>query len=105
MNAHIEVPQIVFMGNSTDSRDSNCVVSLCRATWKHNLGAFTHGSAMRRSVSLTILLGKAAMVVAVIAGLSRNGGQRSGESNRQGTSLVPRVEERRRDSSQVRVYQ
>ena len=64
MDLHIEVSEVVFVGNSADARHSGilqasagpfpCSCSGSEA-WE------TCGSAMRRSVSLTIRFGRAAM--------------------------------------------
>ena len=58
MDHDVEVSQVVFMWNGADSRDSDLkesVTCLCRSS------RYTYGSAISRSVSFTILFGRAAI--------------------------------------------
>ena len=58
MNAHIEVSQVILMWNGTDSRYAVYVNQYVkRLTAK--ISAIAYGSAINRSVSLTILFGRA----------------------------------------------
>ena len=60
MDLHVEISQIIFMRNSTDPR--NTTHTEYHQLWKVCMErAHTHGSAIKRSVSFTILFGKAAM--------------------------------------------
>ncbi len=61
MDGDIKIPQIVFMGNSIDSRHA---VTKHINTVCHRVGEMcgaTYGSAIKRSVSFTILFGRTAI--------------------------------------------
>lgn len=63
MNLDIEVPKVVVMGYCADAWDA--VGGRCQCEGRDRvgkeLGTGTYGSAIRRSVSLMILFGKAMM--------------------------------------------
>ena len=62
MDLHVKISQVVVVWDGTDSRDTTH--TLVRHPWAGQRGERgPYGSAMRRSVSLIILLGRAISVV------------------------------------------
>ena len=70
MDLDIKVSKILFMGNSTDTRHTNKGGSQWNI-WLHSTWKGACGSAIRRSVSLIIRFGNAAM----LAGRAGNVGE------------------------------
>lgn len=63
MDLDIKVPQVIFVRNSTDAWDSVYTRSVSdNISGARSVDYPTYGSAIRRSVSFTILLGSAAIV-------------------------------------------
>lgn len=64
MDLDIEVSQVIFVGNSADAGDATVIV---RLPYQKGTGHVSYGSAIKRSVSFTILFGSA-MVAVVLRG-------------------------------------